>query len=157
MHACTTAWVHRPTRRHPHRRIEPAFRSTLPSPAHCPSLHTAPAAGLIYWRPTTPGQRHKISIDYDALGVYTGPPVPALSSPVTRTGGRDHTGRLAVRGRGGGDARTLRNVDYDRRDLDGIKVWARASVITARLAPVWALPSSRAGLTPGACPHIQDG
>ncbi|KAG1656110.1 hypothetical protein FOA52_010292 [Chlamydomonas sp. UWO 241] len=77
--------------------------------------------GLIYWQPTTPGQRHKISIDFDALGVYTGPPVPSLSTPVTRTGGRDHTGRLRVRGRGGGDARVLRTVDYDRRDLDGVK------------------------------------
>jgi large subunit ribosomal protein L2 len=73
---------------------------------------------LIYWKPLTPGQRHKISIDFDALGVYTGPPVPSLSLKVPKTGGRDHTGRLRVRGRGGGEDKMLRKVDYRRVDLD---------------------------------------
>ena len=58
-------------------------------------MHTS-HAGLVYWKPATPGQRHKITLDFEALGVYTGPPVPSLSVPVTRTGGRDHTGRLRV-------------------------------------------------------------
>ncbi len=76
-------------------------------------------AGLVYWKPATPGQRHKITLDYEALGVYTGPPVPSLSLQVPRSGGRDHTGRLRVRGRGGGEQPVLRVVDYDRSDLEG--------------------------------------
>ena len=77
-------------------------------------------SGLVYWKPTTPGQRHKISLDFEALGVYTGPPVPSLSIAVPRTGGRDHTGRLRVRGRGGGEKQLVRTVDYDRGDLEGV-------------------------------------
>lgn len=78
-------------------------------------------SGLVYWKPSTPGQRHKITLDFEALGVYTGPPVPSLSMPVASTGGRDHTGRLRVRGRGGGESRILRNVDYDRGDVEGVE------------------------------------
>ncbi|KXZ53664.1 hypothetical protein GPECTOR_6g581 [Gonium pectorale] len=81
---------------------------------------TKPLPGLIYWKPRTPGLRHKISIDYDALGVYTGPPVPSLSVPVHKTGGRNMTGRITTRHRGGGDPKTIRKVDFDRQDLDGI-------------------------------------
>lgn len=76
--------------------------------------------GLIYWKPQTPGLRHKISIDYKALGVYNGPPVDFLSQHLCRTGGRDHTGRLRVRGRGGGEKRVMRFVDYDRKGLSGL-------------------------------------
>ncbi|MEW5302464.1 MAG: hypothetical protein WDW36_005246 [Sanguina aurantia] len=77
--------------------------------------------GLIYWKPRTPGQRHKISIDFVKLGVYTGPPHKDLSAAVAKTGGRDgKTGRITCRGKGGGDAKVLRNVDYTRSDLDGV-------------------------------------
>ncbi|KAG2496366.1 hypothetical protein HYH03_005595 [Edaphochlamys debaryana] len=77
-------------------------------------------AGLIYWKPRTPGLRHKISIDYESLGIYTGPPVPSLSTPVHKTGGRNITGRITCRHRGGGDLKVLRDVDYSRRDVDGL-------------------------------------
>ncbi|GLI67301.1 hypothetical protein VaNZ11_011487 [Volvox africanus] len=80
----------------------------------------APLPGLIYWKPTTPGLRHKITIDYEALGVYTGPPTAALSRHVEKTGGRNHTGRITTRHRGGGPPKVLREVDFDRRKLDGL-------------------------------------
>ncbi|KAF5837505.1 hypothetical protein DUNSADRAFT_4252 [Dunaliella salina] len=70
--------------------------------------------GLIFWKPYTPGQRHKISLDYKALGVYDGPPKPELSMRVPNTGGRNNTGRVTVRGRGGGMKKILRQVDFSR-------------------------------------------
>ncbi|KAJ9521179.1 hypothetical protein QJQ45_022902 [Haematococcus lacustris] len=75
---------------------------------------SASVPGLIYWRPCTPGQRHKISIDYAALGVYTGPPAPELSFRKKSWGGRDWRGHLTVRGRGGGVKKVVRVVDYAR-------------------------------------------
>lgn len=79
---------------------------------HAPTI--APA-GLIFWKPRTPGTRHKITIDYESLGVYTGPPVPGLSSRVGNTGGRNELGRITVRGRGGGADKIVRSVDYVRQ------------------------------------------
>lgn len=77
--------------------------------------------GLIYWKPRTPGLRHKISIDYNGLGVYTGTPFPALSLPVHKSGGRNETGRITVRHRGGGDEKLLRMVDFKRgHELYGV-------------------------------------
>jgi len=70
--------------------------------------------GLIFWKPQTPGQRHKISLDYKALGVFDGPPKPELSMRVPNTGGRAWTGRVTVRGRGGGMKKVLRQVDFAR-------------------------------------------
>ncbi|GLC45254.1 54S ribosomal protein L2 mitochondrial [Pleodorina starrii] len=80
----------------------------------------APLPGLIYWKPTTPGLRHKITIDYESLGVYTGPPTAALSRRVGKTGGRNDTGRITTRHRGGGPPKVLREVEFDRRPLDGL-------------------------------------
>jgi ribosomal protein L2 len=89
--------------------------------ARAPVFSIPPSpAGLIYWKPTTPGLRHKITIDYEALGVYTGPPTAALSRQVAKTGGRNDTGRITTRHRGGGPPKVLREVTLDRRPLDGV-------------------------------------
>ncbi|KAG2429897.1 hypothetical protein HXX76_010677 [Chlamydomonas incerta] len=80
----------------------------------------APLPGLIYWKPSTPGTRHKISIDYAGLGVYTGPPHPELSTHVAKTGGRNNTGRITTRHRGGGAPKVVRDVDFDRQRVDGL-------------------------------------
>jgi large subunit ribosomal protein L2 len=58
---------------------------------------------LIYWKPRTPGLRHKITLDYEALGLHAGAPHPSLSTPVHKSGGRNNTGRITTRHRGGGD------------------------------------------------------
>jgi len=76
--------------------------------------------GLVFWKPTTPGQRHKITIDYDNLGVYTGPPLKDLSFTGSNSGGRNNTGRITVRGRGGGMKKLVRVVDFDRSDMEGV-------------------------------------
>ncbi len=82
---------------------------------HCDEMSprlTKRIAGLIFWKPRTPGLRHKISIDYKALGVYTGPPVPGLSFRKANTGGRNAHGHITVRGRGGGIKKVVRMVDW---------------------------------------------
>lgn len=73
----------------------------------------------MYWAPRTPGLRHKITIDYDYLGVYTGPPRADLSMHVARTGGRNNTGRITCWHHGGGEAKVLRDVDF-KRGMDGV-------------------------------------
>lgn len=79
----------------------------------------APIPGLIYWKPRTPSLRHKISYDYEGLGVYTGKPHPLLSMGVKNTAGRCNTGRVVSRGRGGGRKKVLRWVDF-KRDLEDV-------------------------------------
>eukprot|EP00201_Polytomella_parva_P023451 CAMPEP_0175040912 /NCGR_PEP_ID=MMETSP0052_2-20121109/1574_1 /TAXON_ID=51329 ORGANISM="Polytomella parva, Strain SAG 63-3" /NCGR_SAMPLE_ID=MMETSP0052_2 /ASSEMBLY_ACC=CAM_ASM_000194 /LENGTH=392 /DNA_ID=CAMNT_0016303271 /DNA_START=41 /DNA_END=1219 /DNA_ORIENTATION=- len=76
--------------------------------------------GLIYWKPRTSGLRHKITIDYDFLGVHTGPPHKDLSTPVKNLAGRNSTGRITSWHRGGGMKKVLRQVDFGRTDLDGL-------------------------------------
>lgn len=76
--------------------------------------------GLIFWKPRTPGLRHKITLDYEALGVYTGEPHPGLSAPIHKSGGRNATGRITCRHRGGGDPKVVREVDWARKGLDGL-------------------------------------
>jgi large subunit ribosomal protein L2 len=69
----------------------------------------------VFWQPRTPGTRHRISIDYKALGIYTGAPVPHLSHRKANTAGRNAHGHITVRHRGGGVAKVLRDVDMRQR------------------------------------------
>lgn len=67
---------------------------------------------LKHYRPTTNGQRQLVLID--RTGLYKGGPVKSLSEGKTSSGGRNNTGRVVVRWRGGGHKRRLRIVDYKR-------------------------------------------
>lgn len=49
--------------------------------------------------------------------LYKGKPIKALTIPQKKTGGRNNTGKIVVRHRGGGNKRRLRLVDYYRNDL----------------------------------------
>jgi ribosomal protein L2 len=51
----------------------------------------------------------------NALGIYQGDPVPELTIYKSRSGGRNHHGRITIRGRGGGPKKILRTVDFHRR------------------------------------------
>src|SRR6266567_199706 len=53
------------------------------------------------YNPTTPGQRQLVMVDRSAL--YKGKPVKALTEGKLGNGGRNNTGRITVRFRGGGD------------------------------------------------------
>ena len=54
------------------------------------------------FNPTTPGQRQLVMVDRSAL--YKGKPVKALTEGKQSSGGRNNTGRMVVRFRGGGRA-----------------------------------------------------
>src|SRR3569833_2916721 len=68
------------------------------------------------FNPTTPGQRQLVMGDRSAL--YKGKPVKARTEGKLSTGGRNNTGRITVRFRGGGHKKALRLVDFKRNKID---------------------------------------
>ena len=68
------------------------------------------------YKPTTPGQRGLVLIDRSEL--YKGRPVKALTEGLTKSGGRNNTGRITARRRGGGAKRLYRIVDFKRNKFD---------------------------------------
>lgn len=48
-------------------------------------------------------------------------PEKSLLRPITKSGGRNHSGKITVRGRGGGAKRRYRLIDFKRADRDGIQ------------------------------------
>ena len=68
------------------------------------------------YKPTTPGQRGLVLIDRSEL--WKGRPVKALTQGLTKSGGRNNTGRITMRRMGGGAKRLYRIVDFKRRKHD---------------------------------------
>ncbi len=68
------------------------------------------------FKPTTPSQRQLVIVDRS--GLYKGKPVKHLTEGLSAKGGRNNTGRMTVRHRGGGHKRTYRLVDFKRRKFD---------------------------------------
>jgi large subunit ribosomal protein L2 len=68
------------------------------------------------YKPSTPGLRQLVIVDRSAL--YKGKPVKTLTEGKSEKGGRNNTGRITVRFRGGGHKQTYRIVDFKRRKLD---------------------------------------
>src|SRR6201994_154531 len=68
------------------------------------------------FNPTTPGQRQLVMVDRSAL--YKGKPVKALTEGKISNGGRNNTGRITVRFRGGGHKKAYRVVDFKRDKVD---------------------------------------
>ncbi len=60
----------------------------------------------------TPGQRHKIISDFDA--VTASKPEKSLLAPIKKSGGRNNTGKMTMRQRGGGHKRRYRIIDFKR-------------------------------------------
>ena len=69
-------------------------------------------------KPVTPGQRHKIISAFDEL-TKDAKPEKSLMVPNKKTGGRNNSGRMTVRQRGGGHKRMYRIIDFIR-DKEGI-------------------------------------
>ena len=69
---------------------------------------------LKHFNPVTPSTRQLVLVDRSEL--YKGKPVKHLTEGKSSKGGRNNTGRVTVRFRGGGHKRVLRNVDFKRRD-----------------------------------------
>jgi large subunit ribosomal protein L2 len=68
------------------------------------------------YNPTTPSQRQLVNIDRS--GLYKGKPVKALTEGQHSHGGRNNSGRITVRFRGGGHKQAYRKIDFRRTKLD---------------------------------------
>ncbi len=71
---------------------------------------------LKQYKPSTPAQRGLVLIDRE--GLHKGKPVKALTEGLTKSGGRNNTGRITSRRRGGGHKRTYRMIDFKRTKWD---------------------------------------
>ena len=71
---------------------------------------------LKHYNPTTPGRRTLVSVDRSSL--YKGEPVKQLTQGLSKKGGRNNTGRITARRRGGGHKRSYRIIDFKRRKYD---------------------------------------
>lgn len=71
------------------------------------------------YKPTSAGRRNA-SVNAHAE-VTKKSPERSLLRPIKRTSGRNHHGKITVRGRGGGAKRMYRIIDFRRADRDGIE------------------------------------
>src|SRR5256886_11409550 len=68
------------------------------------------------YNPVTPSQRQLVLVDRS--GLYRGAPVKTLTEGKNASGGRNNSGRITVRFRGGGHKKAYRKIDFKRRKLD---------------------------------------
>ncbi len=68
------------------------------------------------YNPKTPGTRQLVLVDRSTL--YKGKPVKALTEGKNQSGGRNATGRITVRFRGGGHKQSYRTIDFKRLKRD---------------------------------------
>jgi len=68
------------------------------------------------FKPTTPSQRELVIVDRSEL--WKGEPVKALTEGLRKHGGRNNTGRITLRHRGGGAKRRYRVIDFKRGKND---------------------------------------
>jgi large subunit ribosomal protein L2 len=68
---------------------------------------------LKHFNPVTPSMRQLVLVDRSDL--YKGKPVKALTEGKNSKGGRNNTGRVTIRFRGGGHKQSYRLVDFKRR------------------------------------------
>ena len=70
------------------------------------------------YKPTTPGLRGASVADFAEITRST--PEKSLLRPLHKTGGRNNTGRITTRHKGGGHKRQYRLIDFRRADKDGV-------------------------------------
>jgi len=68
------------------------------------------------FKPTSPSRRNLVQVDRSAL--HKGRPEKSLTEGLTKSGGRNNTGRITSRRQGGGHKRLYRMVDFKRRKFD---------------------------------------
>lgn len=81
-----------------------------------------------FYKPTTPGRRQMTVTDYSELSKVA--PEKSLLSVIKATAGRNNTGRITVRHRGGANRRKYRIIDF-KRDVQGVP----ATVLTLEYDP----------------------
>jgi large subunit ribosomal protein L2 len=70
------------------------------------------------YSPTTPGRRGSSVADFAEVTRST--PEKSLVRPLAKSGGRNSSGRVTSRHRGGGHKRAYRVIDFRRNDKDGV-------------------------------------
>ncbi|MCF8022388.1 MAG: 50S ribosomal protein L2 [Clostridiales bacterium] len=73
--------------------------------------------GIKKYKPTSPGRRYYTTFTFEEI--TSTKPEKSLVEPLKRKAGRNDSGRLTVRHRGGGHKRKYRIIDF-KRDKDGI-------------------------------------
>jgi large subunit ribosomal protein L2 len=66
------------------------------------------------YNPVTPGLRTKTSVDYSGLSNVK--PERSLIAKLSKSGGRNHDGKMTMRNRGGGHKRKYRIIDFKREN-----------------------------------------
>lgn len=66
-------------------------------------------------KPTSPGQRGMSCFEFDEI--TTDKPEKSLLTPIKKTAGRNNTGRITCRHKGGGSKRAYRIIDFKRNKL----------------------------------------
>ncbi|MFY9263111.1 MAG: 50S ribosomal protein L2 [Actinomycetaceae bacterium] len=74
--------------------------------------------GIRKYKPTTPGRRGASVADFAEITRST--PEKSLLRPLHKTGGRNNSGRITTRHKGGGHKRQYRLIDFRRHDKDGV-------------------------------------
>jgi len=72
------------------------------------------------FRPNTPGTRGLTLVD--KKGVWTGKPVKSLTAGLSKKGGRNNTGRITMRRKGGGHKAKYRIIDFKRNNTESATV-----------------------------------
>ena len=72
------------------------------------------------FRPNTPGTRGLTLVD--KKGLWTGKPVKSLTAGLSKKGGRNNTGRITMRRKGGGHKAKYRIIDFKRNNTDSATV-----------------------------------
>jgi len=78
---------------------------------------------IIQFRPTSPGRRFRTGFDFSEITKDR--PEQSLVAPLPKSGGRNNTGRLTARHRGGGHKRLFRVIDF-RREKAGVPATVKA-------------------------------
>ena len=68
------------------------------------------------FKPTTPGQRHKVSTDFAEITASA--PEKSLLASMKKSGGRNNDGRMTMRYLGGGHKQRYRIIDFKRDKFD---------------------------------------
>lgn len=84
--------------------------------------------GIKKLKPTTPSQRFRMAPDFSDITATT--PEKSLLEPLKKSGGRNSSGRMTIRQRGGGHKRRYRVIDFKRNRVDD-----PASVLTIEYDP----------------------
>ncbi|GAA5227838.1 50S ribosomal protein L2 [Paeniglutamicibacter antarcticus] len=74
--------------------------------------------GIRKYKPTTPGLRGSSVADFAEITRST--PEKSLLRPLHKTGGRNNSGKITTRHKGGGHKRQYRLIDFRRHDKDGV-------------------------------------